>query len=52
MRLALTLFVLGIRADDEENALALYDLALRADFLDGGSYFHSTTIYCGELFSP
>src|SRR4030095_3618664 len=38
--LALPLLVLGGRADDPHDALAMHDLALGANFLDGRSDFH------------
>jgi len=40
--LTLTLLVLGVHADDANDALALDGLALRANRFDGSSYFHGS----------
>ena len=40
LHLALTLFVLGVLANDHDAAFALDDLALLANGLNGRSYFH------------
>src|SRR3954467_13092913 len=40
--LTLTLLVLGVAADDANDALTLDGLALGADRLDGSSYFHGS----------
>ena len=43
--------MLWIGADDKENAFALDDLALGANFLDGSSYFHSA-LFIAVDYSP
>jgi hypothetical protein len=43
--LALTLLVPGVAADDADDALALDDLALRADGFDAGSDFHGDDLW-------
>ena len=41
--LALTLLVLGVGADDADDALAADDFAVFADAFDGGANFHGFT---------
>jgi hypothetical protein len=38
--LALALLVTRVRADDVDDAATAHDLAVLADFLDRGTYFH------------
>jgi hypothetical protein len=40
LALALALLVPGIRADDVNDAATAHDLAVLADLLDRGTYFH------------
>jgi hypothetical protein len=42
--LALPLFVASVGADDANDALALDDLALGADWFDGSSYLHGALL--------
>ncbi len=43
LSLALFLFMLGVLADHHDFAFSLDDLALLANFLDRGFYFHDGT---------
>jgi hypothetical protein len=52
--LALTLLVARVRANDIDDAATAHDLAVLADFLDRGTYFHliSAFNYCGAPERP
>src|SRR4051812_12259849 len=51
--LTLTLLVTRVRADDVHDAATAHDLAVLADFLDRGTYFHVLNPnYCGAPLRP
>jgi hypothetical protein len=45
LRLALSLFVLRIRADHAHHAFAVDDLAVVAHLFNGSSYFHNPSTF-------